>query len=382
MNRLKNFKNYLTSSTATSGATGNPNSSGSNNNSSIQPASEVGSHSDKSNSNYGIRKTSVDSIVFTNNTMNSTSSHSNENENDKSVFIKILNLTKQQQQQQTTEVKETLRPKFLRSKSIEERTFKLKKSNSNSNNNNTNNGNRLNENEMKSNELFDHLEKKIDLLIDHFKPSTPIDEPLDHTPSLTVQSSSPNSAQPSLPLMLPTPLYLETSDASSNTYFKLAIHAKLSLLKCVSFYSKLADKCSLFDYNSGDSGSVTIESNGYRSILKTFEMCCKRTLSVVNELNDKKSSFLFQKLPGVSSSLKEFQAWVRLIEKFEIILQTAFEMQTISLANLNIEAGERPSLFIDSKQMVQNDSSIETNLFYLGSVSVIFIILFIITLFF
>ena len=92
-------------------------------------------------------------------------------------------------------------------------------------------------------------------------------------------------------------------------------------------------------------------------------LSCKKYVTKKDRKSNKKSSFLFQKLPGVSSSLKEFQAWVRLIEKFEIILQTAFEMQTISLANLNIEAGERPSLFIDSKQMVQNDSSIETNLF-------------------
>ncbi len=366
MNRLKNFKNYLTSSTAASGGAVNPSN---HNTSNIQQSPEIESNVSKSESKYGIRKTSVDSIVFTN-TISSISSHNNE-DNDNGVFVKIFNLTKQQQNKINNADLHN-HPKILRSKSIEERSVKLKKSNSNGNNTNNNSGNKKNEAELSGIELFAHLEKKIDLLIEHFKPSTP-SEPLDQP---LAQSITPNSAQQFLPLMLPTPLYLETSDASSSTYFKLALHVKLSILKCVALYSKLAEKCSLFDYDSGISESVTIESNGYRSIMKTFEMCCKRTLIVVNELNEKKSSFLFQKLPGVSSSLKEFQAWVRLIEKFEIILQTALDMQTISLANLNIEAGERPSLFIDSKQMTQNDSSIETNLFYLGSVKLIKFFLF------
>lgn len=323
MNRFKNLKNYLTSSSpVTANVTESNNINSSQQQQKTTPAI------------FSVRKNSIDLIT--------TQKSNIEEIETESIQSNVLKRTS------------TSRPKFLRSKSIEERSFKLK-TNKVTNDMNEPNGN----------ELFKLLEIKLDKLIDHFKPT----ESSEHLaiPSLTIRENDNDN----YPLILTSPAYFETSDTSANTYYKLIAHAKSSLNKCVLIYNKLEEKISLFDYEIG-----SVKSNGYRSILASFEACCKRLLSVVSDLNDKKTSFLFQlklntTLP-VNTGLKELQAWVKLIDKFEIILQTAIDMQTISLSKLkntnnsNDDEDHVPSLFINSKEM--NSSNIEVNLFYLGSV--------------
>ncbi len=122
-----------------------------------------------------------------------------------------------------------------------------------------------------------------------------------------------------------SPAYLDTSDTSAHTYFKLTTYAKKVLTTCQSHYDKIEPNLSYFDL------SPDLPSSGYRTLLAAFEACCRRLLLVVNQLNDTKSSFLFQfklntTLPG-TLNIKDFQTWIRLLEKIEIILQIAVDIQ-------------------------------------------------------
>ncbi len=129
-----------------------------------------------------------------------------------------------------------------------------------------------------------------------------------------------------------SPSFLDTSDTSSDTYYKLAKYAKETLCRCAFHYNKLDENVSHFDV------STQIKSSGYRTLMSAFDSCCKRMLLVVNQLNETKTSFLFQlklsaTLPG-AINIKDFQTWVRLMEKIQIILSVACDIQEKQLNNL------------------------------------------------
>lgn len=163
-----------------------------------------------------------------------------------------------------------------------------------------------------------------------------------------------------------SPLFLDTSDTSSNTYYKLCKYAKEILGRCVTHYNQLEANASCFDV------SEQIKSNGYRTLMAAFDNCCKRMLLVVSQLNETKSSFLFHlklnsSMPG-AINIKDFQTWVRLMEKIEIILLVACDIQDKQLSQQQ-NPEEPPSLFYDMAENAKPaDSSIETNLLCLGSV--------------
>lgn len=208
--------------------------------------------------------------------------------------------------------------------------------------------------------LFKLLDANLEQLIAHFKANL---VSMDNS-HLDYQSLRTNPDQ----FFIVSPQFVDTFDTSSNTYFKLSTYAKELLNKCVIHYTELDKNAALFDI------SADIKSNGYRSLLSAFESCCKRMLSVVNQLNDTKSSFLFQlklntTLPG-AINIKDFQTWVRLMEKIEIVLQVACEIQKKQLDGFDRTKLDQdaPSLFFDMAQGDDSSSLIETNLLCLGSV--------------
>lgn len=117
------------------------------------------------------------------------------------VFSKVFNLSKH------THNEINIRPKFLRSKSIDERSVKIKKPNSNYNTENSSISNKKKDNEINGLELFAQLEKKFNSLIDHFKPSSP-GESANYDSFISAQENISETLFPSLPLILPTPSYL------------------------------------------------------------------------------------------------------------------------------------------------------------------------------
>ena len=108
---------------------------------------------------------------------------------------------------------------------------------------------------------------------------------------------------------------------------------------------------------------------------------------VVHELNEKKNTFLFQiKLMNTplasNANLKDFQTWLRVMEKIELLFIIACDLQTATLnqnktkmsastssastSSSMSEPNEEPTLFVYSESLI--DSMIETNLFGLASV--------------
>lgn len=201
--------------------------------------------------------------------------------------------------------------------------------------------------------LFLGLESILDELIKHFQQTC--DE--------TIPSGNSN--------------FMETSDISAQTYLNLTQHAKECFTKCLKLYKKIESNAHKYDFDT------QIKSNGYWSILRVFESCASRLLFVLSDLNEKKNTFFFQlKLSSsfLSPNLKDYQAWVLLMEKLEVLLQTAFDMQSLTLKEFEnkldkVENGnnvirikgfhEGPSLFVHLNQV--KETSIETNLFKLAS---------------
>jgi len=157
-----------------------------------------------------------------------------------------------------------------------------------------------------------------------------------------------------------SPPCLDTSDTSSHTYFQLATYAKQVLSKCRAHYDKLEPNLAYFDL------SADLQASGYRTLLAAFEACCRRLLLLTSQLNGTKSSFLFQfklnaTLPG-TPNVRDFQAWVRLMEKVEIVLQIGVDIQRVQLQESQVQ----PSLFYNMAEA--KSAAIETNLLALGSV--------------
>ncbi len=229
----------------------------------------------------------------------------------------------------------------------------------------------LNNNDLKNNILFEWLENELNDLILHFKQES--------------NYSSINENEKN---------FLDTTEETSQTYFKLASYARESLRKCLILYKQVEKNAHHYDYDEN------IKSNGYRSMLKGFDSCCRRMLKVVQNLNERKSGFLFQfklsnsNLPALSmnSTMKEFQTWVKLMERIESFLEIAVEMQNQTLSDVNninefsyasnlIETNHNadaqslnvpkfhdgPSLYLHSNRLVS--TPIEINLIKLGALN-------------
>lgn len=206
--------------------------------------------------------------------------------------------------------------------------------------------------------LFETLNNELDSLVEHFKANLESIE----SPLFDKQASTENQ------LYTVSPSCVDTSDTSSNTYYFLTTYAKKVLNKTIDHYTELNKHVEEFDY------SPKVKSNGYRSLMTIFEQCCKKLLSVVNQLNNTKSSFLFQfklntTLPG-TMNIKDYQTWVRLLEKIEIVFQVACDIQKIQITGeqKSHKFHEGASLFYDMCESDESSSSIETNLLLLGSV--------------
>ncbi|CAF0709865.1 unnamed protein product [Brachionus calyciflorus] len=248
--------------------------------------------------------------------------------------------------------KRVFRPKFLRSKS-----FHMGKKNPNDSNiiNVTNQS----EQEAERENLFKEITSNLEELQKHFSQS------LDET------------------LLTPNFNFMETTDQSAQTYFKLTSHAKTLFDKCLILHKQIEENLDKFDIDPN------IKANGFRSLLKVFESSCYRLLTVLNDLNEKKNKFYFQlklnnsNLPSSflnSNLIRDLQTWVRLMEKLEIFLETGLEMQKLNLKeyeeknNKNLEdeiipikdANDGPSLFVHLNQ--KNLKSIENKLFNLASI--------------
>lgn len=231
----------------------------------------------------------------------------------------------------------------------------------------------LNSSELKTEVLFEWLNTALDDLISHFKQES--------SSSYNYANTTTNNKTFAIKH------FLETSEASSVNYFKLTSFAKSLLSNCLVLYYEVEKNAHLYDFDEN------LKSNGYRSLLRTFESCSRRMLKCLNDLNDKKSGFLFQfKLSNANlplsnitnSNLKELQTWVKLMERIESFLQVSVAMQAQQLAtNKNnnstyvsqsgLQGNEigpfhdGPSLYLHSHQLI--GTHMEVNLIKLGSLN-------------
>ena len=121
--------------------------------------------------------------------------------------------------------------------------------------------------------------------------------------------------------------FIETADVTPVVYFSLMRHAQELLRSTLIVYNQVEINAIFYDFDHA------LKSSGYRSLLRTFENCCRRTLLVLYELNEKKSRIGSSLLPVklMSKNLREVQTWIRLLEKMEIVLQLGLDMQTRTL---------------------------------------------------
>jgi hypothetical protein len=122
--------------------------------------------------------------------------------------------------------------------------------------------------------------------------------------------------------------------ASIKYHNDLSIEEKLYVLsskyleclnKCIDLYNDILSNAHKYDYDSKCQG------NGYRSLGQLIEKCCLGTLVTMKQIYSQKSFFLFYtKYTLFTSELKDLEAWYNLIEKLEIILMIAAEMQGLS----------------------------------------------------
>jgi hypothetical protein len=224
--------------------------------------------------------------------------------------------------------------------------------------------------DIEPNILFDWLNKELNQLIKHFRPSNYSDS------YESEHSSKPSADDDLLDGLKPLPAYMETNEVTGLTFFELSQNALRVFNRCIELCNLLNKNIHLYDYDC-----ETIKWNGYRSLLKVFENACRRLLLVVHDLNEKKTNFLFQmrltnnmSIP-VNFNLKEFQTYVKLVEKIEILLKIAIEMQNQTLGKTSEDFLEHnklfkfhdgPTLFVHSNEIT--DSLIEKYLFYLSSI--------------
>jgi hypothetical protein len=226
--------------------------------------------------------------------------------------------------------------------------------------------------DIEPNMLFDWLSKELNDLIKHFKPSNYSESSRDEIKSAGEQSLTDADL---LDGSRPLSACLETNEVTGLTFFELSQNALRVFNRCIELCNLLNKNIHVYDYDC-----ETIKWNGYRSLLKVFENACRRLLFVVHDLNEKKTNFLFQmrlmnnmSIP-VNFNLKEFQTYVKLIEKIEILLKMGVEMQNQTLgktskdyldSNKIFKFHEEPTLFVHRSEIA--DSTIEKYLFYLSS---------------
>lgn len=163
--------------------------------------------------------------------------------------------------------------------------------------------------------------------------------------------------------------FMDTNDTNNVVYYQLANHAKEVLRRSQLKYNEIDANAHKFDYEK-------LKSNGYRSVLTVYDTCVRRLVLIVHDLNEKKNRIVFLKF--LNSSLKEFQSWLRLLEKLDIVLKTALDMQMTSLSEFKKTVlnendviplkpfHDGPSLFLHEDKLVEN-AVIERNLFSLAS---------------
>ena len=200
--------------------------------------------------------------------------------------------------------------------------------------------------------LFTVLDTEYDKLIKHFEFVISQESQASPTTPTPAAASAPNNI-------------LEASEVSPHLYLNLSKHGKELLRRCVSHYNNLQDAAAQYDFDTEQ-----MPANGYRSLNQVFENCCRRLISVTRELNDKKKSIFFVfkfNLPAsLSTILKDYQIWLRIMEKIEFLLKIALDMQDLNVEkpkNLPTPANGllELDLFVHSKQMA--DSTIERDLF-------------------
>lgn len=160
--------------------------------------------------------------------------------------------------------------------------------------------------------------------------------------------------------------FLDTSIVTGDVYYQLTNHTKQLLARCTALARQVEESLPSYDYNG-------IKVNGYRSLTRTYYSCLRRLLIVVHELNEKKSRRLYLRL--LSTNLKDYQSWVKLLEKYELILDMCLEMQRVNKAAQQKNAGEidlpwtldngSSFLFVHSSQFV--NTALEERLFQLSS---------------
>ncbi len=255
-----------------------------------------------------------------------------------SNIFRVSSAKQQQQQpgQSSTPSKNTKRnrPKFLKSKSADHRDH-----NQNERGSLYPNGSSLSKKELlqsdhlSADQIIEYLIINLDNMIEYF-----------HSPSLNEQNSASID-------------FMQSTEASASTYYRLAEHAKHVLFKCLLLYKKIEENATAYDFERH------MPSNGYRSLLKIFESCCRRLLFKLIDINEKKSTFLFQlklmnsTIPNaINTNIKEFQTWIRLMQTIEILLQIGCDMMQTN----------QSGLFVHANQF--SNSTMESNLFDLASI--------------
>jgi hypothetical protein len=130
--------------------------------------------------------------------------------------------------------------------------------------------------------------------------------------------------------------YANAGSSTGVGYFILASESRSALIRSLPVYNRIKSNAHKFDCEK-------MKANGYRSVLEAFKQALRRFYGVVRRLNEQKNCLSYRKQ---KSHLKEFKSWSRLLQKFEIILSTALEMQQMSLNSAKKD--HKISLFIDA----------------------------------
>jgi hormone-sensitive lipase len=142
---------------------------------------------------------------------------------------------------------------------------------------------------------------------------------------------------------------LETSPA---LYSDLLKHIKTVLSRSVELYYRIGANVNLFDFDA------QTKFNGYRSLQKLLVTCCRRILNLVIFLQNRKLD---------QTRFKEIKAWATLLEKLEIMLKMAAQLQARSLDKSTHDCGaEEVSLFVDLNELI--DTDVEQQLFDLATI--------------
>ena len=108
-------------------------------------------------------------------------------------------------------------------------------------------------------------------------------------------------------------IFLETDEVSLVVYLKLVLYADDLVKNCDLRAKNILNHAYLFDF------SKEIKGNGYRTLVRSYDSCCRHLLLLLNDLSEKKNkiffsfnkfSFLLQQKLKLNHISKELQAWV------------------------------------------------------------------------